>query len=1005
MRRLFKYLLLTLIALFSMFAVLLAISFDRLVDEKLRPWAATKAAASLDGEVNIDRLELAWGRLDLIGVEISRPGQFHLKVASIAVRYTLIGLWQSRLESVIVRQPDMEWQTTGAGGEEAMVWPSQPPLRVAQWTVEDGRLLLIWGEDRHLFRHFVARGTLGSRFAVEMACLLGNEPGVPIAVAGQGQWEGRPELTINDLRLSGRSLLLEPVTVAPGVASFGATLALAQLDNGEAARLLAAVDRQPPWPPELGWQVATPRLTVGVEAGRLSLQLETAAGELHWQGERWPWKSLRVRAVEADNRWLVEGEAALPAQALLLLSGAWSDQGLNGDWRLTAPLPAQFGKSLGLGLPPPAERLLDLSLAGELQAAADNVSINRVKLTSRLQGGYELDGILSGRWQGGDARIEASELVLRQGSSRLATASLGLAQRATRADWRGSWRLQVPDARDLAQALTVVFPADLPTLQDLELQGELVVTVGHLLLPAVRMTGLLAGTDLGGRVSGQLAARQLADGWRFELRQLTATDLEYMSPDGLSGLTGGALRLAGNVDLQEHLSFDLHGEASAGEALSGSWYADLGGLPLGLELAGSWEPASDSLRLRAGRFDLAGLITARWQGRLAGKRLEADGEISAPRLDGPFQLRLRHLVAGVFPGVEQMELAGGLTATVSGRWNPDGWTVEATVRPAEVTLGWGESVRLTGLTGELPLQLERGASAPAGERFSSLQWGELHAGPIASSGGVLRLVVGPNRWRLAEPLRLPVAGGWLELGSFALALPASGPTVQASLQALGIEMEDLSRELDWPEMGGQFGADLTDIRFAGDEITSGGEASLQVFNGEVRLRNMRVHKPFSAYPTYHADIDFSGIDLRLLTQAFAFGEINGVADGFVHNLRLFGSVPSAFTAEFETRQKGKRNISVKAIKNLNTLSQGGLSAALSQGIYRFIDFYRYRKIGIHCSLRNDVFHLTGTAKPGTDTYLIYGGWLPPRLDVIVSAPTISFQEMVRRLKRIERAGR
>ena len=67
--------------------------------------------------------------------------------------------------------------------------------------------------------------------------------------------------------------------------------------------------------------------------------------------------------------------------------------------------------------------------------------------------------------------------------------------------------------------------------------------------------------------------------------------------------------------------------------------------------------------------------------------------------------------------------------------------------------------------------------------------------------------------------------------------------------------------------------------------------------------------------------------------------------------------------------------------------------------------YRYRKIGIRCSLRNDVFHLEGTAKPGTSTYLIYGGWLPPRIDVIASTPTISFQEMVKRLKRIERAGR
>jgi len=1003
MRRLFKYMVVTLLALFTILAVFLVIGFDWLVDEKLRPWAATKAASSLNAEVNIDRVEIGWGRLDLTGVQLVRPGEFRVKVEGIAVRYTLVGLCRRQIESVTVRQPDLEWQATGTDVEEPLVWPSQPPLRVARWTVEDGRLLLTRGEDRLLFRQFAVRGTLDTRLAVELTSLIGSEPGVLLAVSALGQWEGRPELTITELHLSGRSLLQEPFTVAPGVESFGITLAIVQLDDIEAARILAAFDRQPPWPPELGWQVAMPCLTVGVEDGRFSLRLDTTAGEVRRPGERWPWESLRVQVMEGDNRWVVEGESTLSAQTLIHLAGAWSDQRFNGDWRLTVPLPTQFGKSLGLDLPPPAARLRDLALAGELQAAADAASVSRVKLTARLQDGYELVGDLSGRWQKGALRAEVSELVLRQGSNRLAMASLRLDQRATNADWLGSWRLQVPDARGLAQALDVEVSADLPILQNLELQGELAVADGRLLLPAVQMSGRVTGTNLGGRVSGQLSARQLADGWRAEARQLAVTDLEYMSPDGLSGVTGGALRLAGNLTLQEDLSFDLHGEAVADEALYGSWYADLGGLPLGLELAGAWAPATDRLHLRTGRLDLAGLITARLQGSLAGKRLELSGEVAAPRLDGPFQLRLRQLVAGVFPGVEQMELSGGLTAKVSGSWFPDGWNVEATVRPVDVTLVRKDSVRLTGLTGELPLLLERGVSAPAGERISTLQWGELQAGPIASAAGVLRLEVGPNRWRLVEPLRLPASGGWLELSSFTLALPASGPTAQASLRAEGFEMAELSRELDWPEMGGQFGADLTDIRFSGDEITSGGEASLQVFNGEVRLRNMRVHKPFSAYPTYHADIDFSGIDLRLLTQAFAFGEINGVADGFVHDLRLFGSVPSAFTAEFETRQKGKRNISVKAIKNLNTLSQGGLSAALSQGIYRFIDFYRYRKIGLLCWLQNDVFHLEGTAREGSRQHLVYGGVLPPRIDVVVLSPTISFKEMVRRLQRIERA--
>ena len=83
---------------------------------------------------------------------------------------------------------------------------------------------------------------------------------------------------------------------------------------------------------------------------------------------------------------------------------------------------------------------------------------------------------------------------------------------------------------------------------------------------------------------------------------------------------------------------------------------------------------------------------------------------------------------------------------------------------------------------------------------------------------------------------------------------------------------------------------------------------------------------------------------------------------------------------------------------------GFLLILVGIGVYQMRRRYRYRKIGIRCHLHNDVFHLEGTARPETTTYLIDGGWLPPRLDVIVSTPTISFKEMVKRLKRIERTG-
>lgn len=999
MRRFFIILGLTLIA----FAALVWFGGERFADKVLRPWAVTRAATVLAGEAGLDRLELGWGQIELYGLRVARPGEFRLQVEQITVRYTLAGLWQRRLESVAVRQPELEWQDTGKPRGEPSPWPQQPPLQIGAWSVAAGRLLLTLGKEHLLLRQIEANGSLGASYRVEAATVLGNEPGVTLAIAGDGRWDGRPELTLTRLLWSERSLLQTPVTIAPGIKALAVSVSLARLDDAEIARLLTALERPLPWPPEMGWEVTAPRLSIGIDGQRIDVRLESAAGEIRHQGQRWPWESLHLQLAGTASTWEIDAAAGLPAQTRVQLTGTWSDQALRGRWQLAVPAPASLGKAFGVELPAVAEGLQEIALSGDLQVSAGTVTSEQIRLTGRWRGNSEFSGTLKGRWQAGTASITASDLAIQHEGERLASAAFDLSGRPAEKSWQGSWRLRVADLQRLSATVTGTIPTGLPNLQELELQGEIASTDGRLVLP-VRVNGKLTGAGTSGKVAGRLSVRQLAAGWRCELTQLAATALEYTSPDGQTGVTGGALQLTGTLDWQQELTFALRGEATAGEALAGSWYADLGGLPLSLTAEGAWLPATGRVRLQGGNLDLGGLVTARLQGDLAGTALELSGEVAAPKLDGNFQTRLRQLAAGMLPGIERLSLGGGLTASLKGGWKPDRWDVAATVRPTDLTLAWGETVRLAGLNGELPLRLQRGPAQSASDRQATLTWDELRLGPMISAGARTRLTAGANRWRLEDSLRLAVGGGQLELAGITVSLPAEGPVISTTVKAAGIELAELGRAFGGPAMGGQLEAELPEIRLTREEISIGGEAQLKVFDGEARVRNMRLDQPFSRYPTYHADLDFTGIDLQLLTGTFAFGEINGVADGFVHDLRLFGAVPSAFRASFETREEGPRNISVKAIHNLNTLSQGGLSAALSQGIYRFIDYYRYRKIGIRCQLQNDIFRLEGTAKPGTSTYLIDGGWLAPRIDVIVSSPTISFQEMVKRLKRIDRTG-
>lgn len=989
-------------------AVYAAVSSTPFAEGVLRPWAETKAAALLAGKVHLDHLEFGWGRLELHGLRIERPGELHLAIERVTVRYTPTGLWRRRLEAVALHQPDLEWRASGKDAKEPAPWPEQPPLQVGTWAVTAGRVLLDINQEQLLLRQIEATGSLGASYQVEVAAELGPEPGVAVAASGHGRWDGPPELTLTHLLWAEHSLLQTPVTIVPGAKTLEASISLARLDDTAVGQLLTALGRHSPWPPEISWEVTAPRLMVGIDGHRVALRLETGPGTLRRGEQRWPWEGLNLQLAKTPAGWAIDAQAALPARARLQWTGAWSEQAVHGHGQLVIPSPARLGHAFGLASPPAMDTLEEMTLSGELRAAAGGITATGLRLAARWHGRGELAGTFDGRWHEGSLAIETDNLTAAEAGIPLATAQLALSGRPAEQRWQGRWQTEIADVGRLAALLAALLagpaPASLPTLRELTLQGEITSTGELLNIPLTIVDSHLEGTGLSGRLTGRLTIRRQPAGWRCNIEQLAATAIEYTSADGLSGLTAGTLRLGGELAWHDDLTFALAGEATAGEALAGRWYADLSGLPLRWAADGHWAPATGRTRLQTGQLDLAGVLAARLHGELSRQQLALNGELTIPRLDGAFEERLKQLAGGMLPALDRLTLTGGLTAALAGGWQPSGWSLQATVRPLELSATWGEQFRLGGLDGEVPLLLRRGPTpAPTG-RQTTLAWTELRLGPLLSAGGRTRLTAGVNSLQLEDPLRLTAGGGQLLLGEITLQLPAEGVVASAGLKATDIELAQLSRAFGWPEMGGKLGAELPEIRITGETIGIGGEARLQVFDGELRLRNMQAEKPFSRHPIYHADLDFTGLDLQLLTQAFAFGEINGIADGSLHDLRLFGTVPTAFRATFETREQGPRNISVKALRNLNTLSQGGISAVLSQGVYRFIDYYRYRKIGIRCRLQNDLFYLEGTAKPGTTTALIDGGWRLPRIDIIVSSPTISFQEMVKRLKRIERTG-
>ncbi|MGK2905351.1 MAG: hypothetical protein ACSLFH_03280 [Desulfuromonadales bacterium] len=983
---------------------------DRLLDGIVRSWLSERAAVELDAEVELEKLAYADGSLHLIGLTLIRPGELRLEVAAIDVQFAWSGLLQRRISELVIHDPQLIWmaaaQETAA---EPATWPQDAPLSIDSWRLENGRVELSWGERKLLLDQLAAEGGLGRQFPFAMTANIGVAPGVPASLVGNARWQDGLALTLEELSWDEKNLLAQPVSVEPGVdTALGATLGLKQLDDTEVGELLAALGEPAPWPADLHWQVTAPALEFRLRDGGLEAKLQSGAGSLQTAGQHWPWLSMTLELQGDPDSLELAATIGLAGDTSFALTGAWAEQKLNGSWSVAAESPVEFLQSIGMAMPTAAPVPSDLKMQGLIEADRNSARISKAGLVSNLGKLGTLAGDMHSEWRDRRLTLACDRLTLtsRDGKTPLAEATLSLAGTPAESDWQGNWSLQVADVTRLALSSGYPLPAGQPELQELSLQGKLRFQNERLSLPGIDLSGKLTGTGFSGRLHGRLAL-QTAPGMDLAimLEAVTLDKFDYQAEDGMAGLVGGKLDLSGRLELTgERIHFDLSGQAGAGEALVDSWYGSLEGLPVNFVVKGNWLGDRQRLELSAADVDLAGLVSGRFSAVYVEGETSLSGQAEVAEMQGAFQKTLQALAGELLPGIDQASLSGRLMLEGAARQREGSWGLDLVITPTDVTIARGQDIRVDGLHGRLPVHLRQGASATdALAETANLQWTRLQAGLLNSGPGRMQLQASANRWRLQLPLKLTVAGGELSLTDLQLDLPNLVPQLRASLAVQDVELLQISRSLDWPEMGGRLNASLEEVRIAGDEISTIGDASMHVFGGDFSINNIRVESPFSRFPTYHADVDFSGIDLYQLTNTFEFGEINGIADGYIHGLRLFDGTPSAFRAKFETRSEGTRNISVKAIRNLNTLSMGGLSAALSQGIYQFIDFYRYRKIGIVCWLQNDLFHLQGTAREGSEHHLVYGGLLPPRIDVIVSSPTISFKEMMSRLKRIERA--
>ena len=288
---------------------------------------------------------------------------------------------------------------------------------------------------------------------------------------------------------------------------------------------------------------------------------------------------------------------------------------------------------------------------------------------------------------------------------------------------------------------------------------------------------------------------------------------------------------------------------------------------------------------------------------------------------------------------------------------------------------------------------------------SDIKWQSayLYAIPIGETR--FKAKVADSKLSLLAPLTVPVLDGELQVES--LNLENNDKKTEWAFEGLltPISMESLSSVLEWPLLHGKLSGVIPQLSYKNQQINVDGALMVKLFEGTSIIRDLRLTKPFGSLPQLYANIDLLNMDLETLTETFEFGKITGKLDGKINNLRLSNWHPVQFDAHFLSSEKNKtkKRISQQAVNNLSQVG-GGAGGVLSRSFLRFFEDFSYQRLGLSCKLRNEVCQMSGVGETKAGYYIVKGGGLPPRINVIGHTRRVNWPELIARLKAVSNSS-
>lgn len=291
----------------------------------------------------------------------------------------------------------------------------------------------------------------------------------------------------------------------------------------------------------------------------------------------------------------------------------------------------------------------------------------------------------------------------------------------------------------------------------------------------------------------------------------------------------------------------------------------------------------------------------------------------------------------------------------------------------------------------------------ANNKASFLNWQGLKLKAIAFDPSQLDFSLFDKQVKLLQPADLAVLGGIFSIQKFSFSKAENNEDSVVHFEGLvdKLSLEQLSTALKWEPLTGSISGYIPAVRYENKTLSLDGELKMQVFDGEVRIKNLASSGLFTNFSRFYMDLEFDSLDLGTITRKFHTGNIEGKLSGVVQNLYLENWQPISFYAWMGTPEDddSTHKISQKAVENIASIGGGSAADVISKGFLSLFSSFRYDKLGFGCYLYQGVCQLMGVEAVDNGFYLIKGGGLP-RIDIIGYNPRLNWSVLLERLRRI-----